>query len=217
MRDEIETTVGTRVILENDANAAALGETWIGAGKDVDDLVLLTLGTGIGGGIIHKGRVVRGMVGMAGEVGHMTVVPNGNPCGCGNIGCLEKHASATAVEGMAAMMGLGDSLTSRDVFEHGRASATRMRQRVFERMGVALGDGAGHADQHVQLPAVPAERRRAAGLETISPRRCSRRWSAASFTLPAHRRPASSKAALGNEAGLYGAAYLPIQTHHSNT
>ena len=69
------------MILENDANAAALGEKWIGAGRDVDDLVLLTLGTGVGGGIISGGHILRGFVGMAGELGHITVVPNGNPCG----------------------------------------------------------------------------------------------------------------------------------------
>src|SRR5450432_1584229 len=107
VRDEISRRLGTRVILENDANAAALGEKWIGAGRDVDDLVLLTLGTGIGGGIISGGRVLRGFVGMAGEVGHITVVPNGNPCGCGNQGCLEKHASATAITAMARLMQLG--------------------------------------------------------------------------------------------------------------
>ena len=112
VRDEISRRLGTRVILENDANAAALGEKWIGAGRDVDDLVLLTLGTGIGGGIISGGRVMRGFVGMAGELGHMTVVYNGNPCGCGNQGCLEKHASATAVEATppitASYMKVGD-------------------------------------------------------------------------------------------------------------
>src|SRR5215469_11887288 len=68
VRDEISRRLGTRVILENDANAAALGEKWIGAGREVDDLVLLTLGTGIGGGIVSCGRVLRGHVGMAGEL-----------------------------------------------------------------------------------------------------------------------------------------------------
>ena len=111
IRDEISRRLGTCVILENDANAAALGEKWMGAGRDVDDLVLLTLGTGIGGGIISSGRIVRGSVGMAGELGHITVVPNGNPCGCGNQGCLEKHASATAVTAMARLMQLGEDLT----------------------------------------------------------------------------------------------------------
>ena len=105
------------MILENDANAAALGEKWMGAGRDVNDLVLLTLGTGIGGGIISDGRVMHGYLGMAAEIGHMTVDPNGNPCGCGNIGCLEKHASATAISAMARHLSLGDNLTSEDVYE----------------------------------------------------------------------------------------------------
>src|SRR6185369_3691529 len=74
VRDELSRRLGTRVILENDANAAALGEQWMGAGRGVQDLVLLTLGTGIGGGIISGGRIVRGSVGMAGEFGHISVV-----------------------------------------------------------------------------------------------------------------------------------------------
>ena len=92
IRDEIGRRLETTVILENDANAAALGEKWIGAGRDVDDLVMITLGTGIGGGIISGGKVLRGLCGMAGELGHITAVPYGNPCGCGNCGCVEKHA-----------------------------------------------------------------------------------------------------------------------------
>src|SRR5215831_10167587 len=109
VRDEIEKRLGARVILENDANAAALGEKWMGAGRDVDDLVLLTLGTGIGGGIISGGRVLRGSLGMAGELGHITVDQQGNPCGCGNQGCLEKHASATAITVMARLLNLGEN------------------------------------------------------------------------------------------------------------
>ena len=102
LRDAIEGELGASVILENDANAAALGEKWMGAGRDCDDLALLTLGTGVGGGIIIGGKIFHGFVGMAGELGHMTVAPNGNPCGCGNQGCLEKHASATSVHARAS-------------------------------------------------------------------------------------------------------------------
>ncbi|MCC6860033.1 MAG: ROK family protein, partial [Bryobacterales bacterium] len=138
IRDDIERRLGAPVILENDANAAALGEKWMGAGREVDDLVLLTLGTGIGGGIISGGRVLHGYLGMAGELGHLTVVPNGNPCGCGNVGCLEKHASATAVASMARLLALGDNLTAADVYElamKGEESA----KRIFTAMGQALG------------------------------------------------------------------------------
>src|SRR5580698_8416182 len=116
VRDEIEKQLGAKVILENDANAAALGEKWMGAGRDVNDLILLTLGTGIGGGIIVGGRVLRGSLGMAGEIGHTTISPNGYPCGCGNTGCVEKYASATAVSAMARLMNLGHDLSSENVF-----------------------------------------------------------------------------------------------------
>src|SRR5512146_847396 len=141
VRDEIERRLNTRVILENDANAAALGEKWIGAGRDVDDLVLLTLGTGIGGGIIVGGKVLHGFIGMAGELGHITVVPDGNPCGCGNIGCLEKHASATAVTAMARMLGLGETLTAKAIYDlalAGNEKALRIWKIVGESLGVAL-------------------------------------------------------------------------------
>src|SRR6266478_4395994 len=116
VRDEIEKLLGAKVILENDANAAALGEKWIGAGRDVNDLILLTLGTGIGSGIIVDGKVLRGYLGMAAEIGHTTYSPNGYPCGCGNTGCVEKYASATAVSSMARLLNLGVDLSAEEVF-----------------------------------------------------------------------------------------------------
>src|SRR6516165_6717332 len=141
IRDEIERRLSTWVVLENDANAAALGEKWRGAGREVDDLVLLTLGTGIGGGIISGGRVLRGFVGMAGELGHITVVPNGNPCGCGNQGCLEKHASATAVTAMARLMQLGHEMSPKDVADLARETGERCdkARTIWRVMGEALG------------------------------------------------------------------------------
>src|SRR5215467_10034033 len=141
VRDEISRRLGTTVVLENDANAAALGEKWMGAGRDVDDLVLLTLGTGVGGGIISNGHVLRGFVGMAGELGHITVVPNGNPCGCGNQGCLEKHASATAVTAMAHLLHLGVDATSREIYELAQQK-TEMGEKaraIWTAVGEALG------------------------------------------------------------------------------
>jgi glucokinase len=85
------------IFLENDANAAALAEWWIGAGKKVDNLVLLTLGTGIGGGIIIGGEVLHGAWDTASEIGHMIIHEGGLVCGCGKRGCLEAYASATGV------------------------------------------------------------------------------------------------------------------------
>ena len=72
------------VVIENDANAAALGEQWRGAGRGINSMILLTLGTGVGGGIVLDNKIWQGADGMAGEIGHMTLIPDGRQCGCGN-------------------------------------------------------------------------------------------------------------------------------------
>jgi glucokinase len=95
--DIIQERLGVSAFLVNDASAAALGEHRFGAGKGVNNLVLLTLGTGIGGGIIASGELYLGAVGAAAEIGHMTIDADGPECGCGNTGCLEALASGTAV------------------------------------------------------------------------------------------------------------------------
>ncbi|MCB0905934.1 MAG: ROK family glucokinase [Nocardioidaceae bacterium] len=97
LRADLEARIGLPVVVENDANAAAWGEFAFGAGADVDDLLLITVGTGVGSGIVLDGRLHRGAFGIAGEVGHMRVVPGGRPCGCGNRGCYEQYASGTAL------------------------------------------------------------------------------------------------------------------------
>jgi glucokinase len=97
LRDKMEKALGLPVVVENDANAYALGEHRFGAGIGTGSMLCITLGTGVGGGIIIDGLLVRGSDGMAGEVGHMTVRPNGILCNCGNRGCLERYASATAI------------------------------------------------------------------------------------------------------------------------
>jgi len=101
VRAEIERRLGTRVVLENDANVAALGEQWLGAARGVENVAVITLGTGIGGGIILGGKIWHGMNGMAGEFGHVTVEPDGPHCGCGSRGCAEQYASASAIVRMA--------------------------------------------------------------------------------------------------------------------
>jgi glucokinase len=92
---------GGRVVLENDARVAALGEQWLGVARGVPNMAMLTLGTGIGGGIVLGGKIWHGMNGMAGEFGHVTVEPEGYPCACGNRGCSERYASASALLRMA--------------------------------------------------------------------------------------------------------------------
>jgi glucokinase len=100
LRRNLERVLGRTVIVENDGNAWALGEFWRGAARGKKDVVLLTLGTGVGGGIIVGGRIVHGSSGMAGELGHVTVDPDGMPCDCGASGCLEAYASASGLCGL---------------------------------------------------------------------------------------------------------------------
>lgn len=97
LRMTVESVVGLPVVVENDANAAAWGEYRFGAGKDRDYVVTITVGTGIGAGIILEGALYRGRWGAAAEFGHLNVDPGGRPCGCGNRGCWEQYASGNAL------------------------------------------------------------------------------------------------------------------------
>jgi glucokinase len=118
LRARLEAELTLPVVIENDANAAAWGEFRFGAAKDVDDLLLVTVGTGIGGGVVLDGQLMRGGFGVAAEIGHLRVVPGGRPCGCGNLGCLESYASGSALvrqtrERLAAGTLLGRDLLDR--------------------------------------------------------------------------------------------------------
>ncbi len=97
LAERVSTLVDLPVVVENDANAAAWGEFTFGAGEDTDDLLLVTIGTGVGGGIVHHGQLYRGGFGIAAEIGHMRIVPNGIECGCGEHGCFEQYASGSAL------------------------------------------------------------------------------------------------------------------------
>lgn len=114
LRDLVANAVGHEATLDNDANTAALGEWWRGAGRRADSLVALTLGTGIGGGVIIDGEVYHGASDAAGEVGHMTIDATGRKCSCGNYGCLEAYASGPAIAARAA-----------EGLERGRSSVLR--------------------------------------------------------------------------------------------
>ena len=97
LKDEIGERTGLPITVENDANAAAWGEFRFGAGSEVDHLVFITLGTGVGGGVIIDGALLRGAQGAGAELGHVTIQATGPRCGCGNHGCLEALASGTAI------------------------------------------------------------------------------------------------------------------------
>jgi glucokinase len=111
LRDLVANGAGLPAVLDNDANCATFGEWWLGAGRGVDTLVGLTLGTGIGGGIVLDGRIFHGSTDAAGEIGHMTIDSTGRKCKCGNYGCLEAYASGPAIA-LRAVEGLEASAES---------------------------------------------------------------------------------------------------------
>jgi glucokinase len=137
------------ILLNNDANVAALGEAWSGAGKGVSNLVLFTLGTGVGGGIIVGGKLVEGFRGIAGELGHISVVPDleAIQCGCGQMGCVETVSSATGIirmakdaveRGDATSLALIERITAKDVFDAAKAG-DEVAQRIVRRAAFYLG------------------------------------------------------------------------------
>jgi glucokinase len=213
VRDEIQKHLDIPIILENDANAAALGEKWIGAGQNVSDLILLTLGTGIGGGIITNGKILHGSHGMAGEFGHMTVFPDGNPCGCGNNGCLEKHASATAIAAMGRMMHFGQEIdTAEDVYRLALAGNERAHW-VFDAVGRALGIAIASLINAFNFPLYLLSGGPLPAWDFFAPAMFAEvRKRSFTFARTATR---IEKALLGADAGLLGAAYLPLQQTHA--
>jgi len=154
---DIEKGTGLPVVIENDANVAALGERWQGAGNNADDVVFVTLGTGVGGGIIANGKLIQGQNGAAGEIGHVTVDPNGFMCTCGKKGCLETIASATGIVRVArdraseyagsselkAMLDDGQDISAKDVFDLAKKDddlAMMVVDYVCDSLGFVLGN-----------------------------------------------------------------------------
>src|SRR5215216_5105513 len=149
LKAELEQRLGWPVFLENDANAAAVGEMWMGAARGCRDVMSVTLGTGVGGGVILDGKLWRGSHGSAGEIGHTTVDPfSGLKCKCGNTGCLELFASATAIVRMTReSLSLfpetslkSDDLTAEKVYDAGQ-KGDELALAVFKRFGMYLGIG----------------------------------------------------------------------------
>ncbi len=118
--ERLEKKFNLPAVLENDVNCAALGEKWLGAGKGEDNFLCLTIGTGIGGGIVLNGDVFRGNTCVAGEFGHIQIVKNGVQCLCGKKGCYERYASATALVRMAKER-TGEDLNGKEIFDREKA------------------------------------------------------------------------------------------------
>lgn len=244
VRDEIEKRLQTTVVLENDANAAALGEAWLGAAKDQESSCTIPLGTGVGGGIVLEGRIWHGMSGMAGEVGHITVDPNGPQCNCGNRGCAERYASATAIVSMAReaiargdapelarIAGSPDVEFSAKTIQNLALQGDKTAQAIFDKVGWALGilladlvnmlnldmyviGGGVSAGWPSFAPALFDElSKRSMVYAATAPDRVQGTQAGASADLRplgAGKRTIVTRALLGSDAGLYGAARLPM-------
>ncbi|KRM21176.1 ROK family glucokinase [Latilactobacillus graminis] len=157
LRRDIEAGTHMKLAIDNDANVAALGERWKGAGENQPDVAFVTLGTGVGGGIVADGHLLHGVAGSAGELGHVTVEPHGYDCTCGKQGCLETYASATGVVRVArdmaeeyagnsklkTMLDDGEEISSKLVFDMAKdadALAIKVVDRVSYYLGLALGN-----------------------------------------------------------------------------
>lgn len=125
LRATLEKELGRPAVLENDANMAAVGEQWVGAARNVDSFLFVTLGTGVGGGLVLHRKLWTGVWGWAGEFGHVKVEPDGLPCSCGSRGCLEMHASGRAITRMAR----------EEVRRMGRGSGSSRRERILSLAG----------------------------------------------------------------------------------
>ncbi|WP_100406817.1 ROK family glucokinase [Bacillus solitudinis] len=222
LKDVLEQETGLPVKIDNDANVAALGEMWQGAGEGAKNLLCITLGTGVGGGIIANGEILHGVNGMAGEVGHITSIPEGGfPCNCGKTGCLETLASATgiarlATEGLTnqANSQLHDVykeagvLSTKDVFDAVRAGdeyAKEIIETISFHLGLALANIANSFNPSKIVIGGGVSRAEDLVLQPIE-----RHFK--KFALKRVAEGAEFKiATLGNDAGVIGSAWIAKQ------
>ncbi len=240
LRAAAEKMLGRAVSIESDANLAALAECRLGKGKTLgfDTLCMLTLGTGVGNGIILGGKIWDGMNGMAGEAGHVTIWPDGHVCGCGSHGCLEQYASATAVRrmaleeiaaknapGLAALEKKNPNFSASEVADLA-AAGDADAMAVFDLVGRSLGIGIAGLVNTLNVPLYVVGGGLANAWKLFSP---------ALFTELHHRsyvyrltetgetdargrisgKTYVEPAELGPEAGLLGACILPISEFHN--
>ena len=210
---------GVPVFAGNDANMAAMGEYWQGSGKDADSLIFITLGTGVGGGIILDGKMVFGSGGLGGEIGHVVVNPDETlPCNCGQLGCLDQTASATGIVRSAQrLLDSSDApsvlraitpLTARDVVDAARRGDA-LAEEAFDRCMYFLGKGMAMLtniiDPDLFIIGGGVSKAGSYLIDTV------KKHYDALATLTDHR-AGIALARLGNDAGLFGAANLAMDS-----
>ena len=203
---ELSALTGFPVKAGNDANVAALGEFWKGGGKGCENMVFVTLGTGVGGGIIIDGRLLYGCHGSGAELGHMVLDRNETAvCGCGKKGCVEQYCSATGIVRLAGLHGMGE-VTCKDIFDAGKAgdpTALKVLDEYYHYLGEFLGTLCSVVDPEVVVLGGGVSKAGDVLLEGVAPyfnKYVFHGAAEASFAL----------ASLGNDAGAYGAFKLAL-------
>ena len=214
---ELSELTGCAVKATNDANAAALGEIWMGAAADYNSAVMITLGTGVGGGVIVDGKIIDGSRGYAGEIGHMTVDPEDDRvCNCGKTGCLELYASATGIvyetkkaldrsEEPSSLRNLAE-VTSKDIFDaakEGDAFAKEQVDNLGKKLALATGNIALMVDPEVFVIGGGVSRAGQILLDAVNAHYKK-------YTFGKAQETKFVLATLGNDAGIYGAASLML-------
>lgn len=214
---ELKQALGLKVKVGNDANVAALGEMWAGGGKGAENLIMVTLGTGVGGGIIVDGKIVTGAHGAGGEIGHAILEPGeAEPCNCGNHGCLEQMASATGIARLAGRRLVADSAPSVlrgervtakavfDAYKAGDSVAAEIVEQFADYLGRAMAVYACVTDPEVFVIGGGVSKAGKVLIEVVEKYYMK-------YAFPACRAARLVLATLGNEAGIYGAAKLVME------
>jgi len=215
----LEAELNQRVLLENDANAAALGEMWQGAARGCRTIICLTLGTGVGSGIILDGQLWRGVDGTAGEIGHTSIDPFGGvQCKCGNVGCLEVYASATAIVRMtrealatnqsSSLHSLTASELTAERISRAASEGDELARKIFQRMGIYLGIALANVVNTFNPERIVIGGGVSAAFDLFVPRAREELLKRA-FAVPAKR--CQIVKAECDDPGLLGAAWLAIQ------
>lgn len=222
VKKQFEEGTGIPFFLDNDANVAALGERWVGAGNKEDNVAFITLGTGVGGGFIADGQLIHGAIDAAGEIGHVTVEPNGYLCTCGKKGCLEQYASATGIVRLATDMATdykkssklkdtlqkGDTVDAKRIFDAAKARdefAEYVVDRFSFYLGLALGNMANILNPSTIILGGGVSKAGKYLVEKVDAY-------VQEYTFPTIRSITKIKIAeLGNDAGMIGAASLVLQ------
>lgn len=216
--EELSSLTGLDVKVGNDANVAALGEMWQGGAKGCKDVVMVTLGTGVGGGIIVDGKIVAGFNGAGGEIGHITVNPDEiEACNCGKYGCLEQYTSATGIVRMAkrkmaksadeTSLRKLENVTAKDIFDaakEGDELAKELVDELGEILGSALSNIACVVDPEAIVIGGGVSKAGAILIDTIQEHFRENAFFAC-------RETRFELATLGNDAGIYGCAALVIE------